>query len=797
MSNEKFKVKFGLAVGDTVATIDATTGNIVTTGTLDVQGGTITESTGALTISTGASNGDITLTPNGTGNVIVSSDLTVSGGNVSLNNGTSNIIDFNGFGQGAPTTTTRSAGTKIVLYPSVNATFVDYAIGATANEIWSSVKSFDAGQTFKWYGGTTEIASLGGTGNLQIDGNLDVQGGTITDSTGALQITSASNGDITLAPNGSGTVIVSSDLAVNGATSADITTTTTTASVFNTTATTLNIGGATTTTNIGKNTGSSIVNGVNRFTSPTIYGFTGGASAPSRGYMQSNGNTGSFATARNNIVMRTFPTATATSARGGLIFENARGNETTPSAVVSGDLMGELSALGYATNGYTSDYILATPGTAYFTPTETWANTGGPYPTAGTVTNAGTGYILALQPTATNLAASNAGRINVLNINPQTFASRSDAFTWANGKTGTTQTMSLDVSGNLILTGDLRVNGNDIQSSTGATALSLSAASVSTPGNFTATGTATFDSITAIDAQSNLLSTNTNAGTSVNIKTNYRTGSGGTLVVPSASNALGNFRFQSYSDTADTYVLAGSVQVTATENFSPTANGTKVLFTANKQGQNWSTGNIVVASVSPELASISSDAITLESSTGANYLVLNGTTATLTNTAGNPLPGGNISYGRQYIEAYSTVDQTNPTANAENLMSFNNTGISNGISIVTNGTTLTRITFANAGLYNLQFSAQLSQTSGGSANTFIWLKKNGATVANTAGDTRVAGNGDRIMASWNYVFSAAAGDYYELAWAASDTSVILDYIAAAGVVPAIPSVILTVVPVGA
>ena len=162
------------------------------------------------------------------------------------------------------------------------------------------------------------------------------------------------------------------------------------------------------------------------------------------------------------------------------------------------------------------------------------------------------------------------------------------------------------------------------------------------------------------------------------------------------------------------------------------------------------------------------------------------------------IPGGKINYGRQYIEAYSTQDQTNPVANAENLMSFNNTGINNGISIVTNGTTLSRITMSNAGVYNIQFSAQLSQTSGGNHNAFIWLKKNGTTVANTAGDVKVAGNGDRIMASWNYIVNAAtAGDYYELAWAATDTSVVLDYVAAAGVVPAIPSVILTVVPVGA
>jgi len=156
-----------------------------------------------------------------------------------------------------------------------------------------------------------------------------------------------------------------------------------------------------------------------------------------------------------------------------------------------------------------------------------------------------------------------------------------------------------------------------------------------------------------------------------------------------------------------------------------------------------------------------------------------------------------LSYARTYGNFYSTVDQTNPVANAENLITFDTTDIASGCSVVTNGTTLTRVTLARAGLYNMQFSAQMSQTSGGGANTFIWLKKNGTTVPATAGDTRVAGNGDKILVSWNYLVSAAIGDYYELAWAATDTSVILDAIAASGVIPLIPSVILTVVPVGA
>lgn len=55
------------------------------------------------------------------------------------------------------------------------------------------------------------------------------------------------NIDINLIPKGSGSVVISSDLAVNGSTSADITTTTNAATLFNSTATTVSIGGAATT----------------------------------------------------------------------------------------------------------------------------------------------------------------------------------------------------------------------------------------------------------------------------------------------------------------------------------------------------------------------------------------------------------------------------------------------------------------------------------------------------------------------------------------------------------------------
>ena len=91
---------------------------------------------------------------------------TTGGGQIYLNGATGNRIDFNTNGIAAPSFTTRSAGTKIVLYPNVSGATVDYAFGIDAFTLWSSVESSIS--QFKWYAGTTNIATLFGTGQLVV-----------------------------------------------------------------------------------------------------------------------------------------------------------------------------------------------------------------------------------------------------------------------------------------------------------------------------------------------------------------------------------------------------------------------------------------------------------------------------------------------------------------------------------------------------------------------------------------------------------------------------------------------------
>lgn len=147
-----------------------------------------------------------------------------------------------------------------------------------------------------------------------------------------------------------------------------------------------------------------------------------------------------------------------------------------------------------------------------------------------------------------------------------------------------------------------------------------------------------------------------------------------------------------------------------------------------------------------------------------------------------------------YLSAYSTQDQTNAGATSVNKMTYNTTDFSNGVSIVSNS----RITMANAGIYNIQFSAQFDKTDSGDDTVQIWLCKNGSNIANTNTEMTLVGNNGKHVAAWNFFVNAAAGDYFEICWHSSDTEVFINYIAAATTPtrPAIPSVILTVNKVG-
>ena len=146
-------------------------------------------------------------------------------------------------------------------------------------------------------------------------------------------------------------------------------------------------------------------------------------------------------------------------------------------------------------------------------------------------------------------------------------------------------------------------------------------------------------------------------------------------------------------------------------------------------------------------------------------------------------------HNRPYGTFYDTTTQTAAAINTAYALTFNSTNLSNGVYI---GSPASRIYVAQNGVYNMQFSAQLDNTSGGNHLIFIWLRINGVDVANSAGQVRLKGTDGELVTSWNYVEQLKAGDYFELVWSVDNTAVQILSQAAAAPVPAIPSIILTV-----
>ena len=123
-------------------------------------------------------------------------------------------------------------------------------------------------------------------------------------------------------------------------------------------------------------------------------------------------------------------------------------------------------------------------------------------------------------------------------------------------------------------------------------------------------------------------------------------------------------------------------------------------------------------------------------------------------------------------------------------ITYNTTELSNGVFLRSPSTS--EIAVDTEGVYNVQFSIQLDKTSGGTANFWIWPRINGVDVPSSASQVQIQGNNAEIFTAANFFFDLKAGDYIQLMWAVSDVSIQLQYFAAAGVVPAIPSIIVTV-----
>lgn len=99
---------------------------------------------------------------------------------------------------------------------------------------------------------------------------------------------------------------------------------------------------------------------------------------------------------------------------------------------------------------------------------------------------------------------------------------------------------------------------------------------------------------------------------------------------------------------------------------------------------------------------------------------------------------------------------------------------------------------ADAGVYNIEFSAQLDRNKGTDSEFWVWLAIDGADVPESASVVRVKGTDGEFVPSWNWLVKMKPGASFSVMWATDDLDTYLETFAASAFHPAIPSVIITV-----
>ena len=148
-----------------------------------------------------------------------------------------------------------------------------------------------------------------------------------------------------------------------------------------------------------------------------------------------------------------------------------------------------------------------------------------------------------------------------------------------------------------------------------------------------------------------------------------------------------------------------------------------------------------------------------------------------------------IPFNNSYGSFYDTTAQLNPTASAR-AININSTATASGVSIQSGN----RITVDHDGLYNIQFSLQLTKSDAGNDDADIWLRYNGVDVPYSNTVVTIIGNNGKGVAAWNFVQAMTASSYCQIYWHSTDTNLSIYAVGAQSgpTRPATPSIIVTV-----
>lgn len=182
-----------------------------------------------------------------------------------------------------------------------------------------------------------------------------------------------------------------------------------------------------------------------------------------------------------------------------------------------------------------------------------------------------------------------------------------------------------------------------------------------------------------------------------------------------------------------------------------------------------------------------SDATTARSNLGLGSMATqNSNSVTIT--------GGTVSFGvlagRAFAAFSDITDQTGSTTVPAAVRFGTTEVVGAGITMVTDGTNLTRLTFAAAGTYAVMPNLQFTNTDTNDHDVTVWFALNGTNVARSATKITVPKASDGGSAFFQIVFyvTVTAGQYVQVYWLPENVAVTIDHTAAITGPPAIPAI---------
>jgi hypothetical protein len=141
-----------------------------------------------------------------------------------------------------------------------------------------------------------------------------------------------------------------------------------------------------------------------------------------------------------------------------------------------------------------------------------------------------------------------------------------------------------------------------------------------------------------------------------------------------------------------------------------------------------------------------------------------------------------------------STDQTAANTTTAYAVTFNTTDFANGVTMASGS----RITVADAGIWNLQFSIQFKNTTNDGQDVDIWFRKNGTNIANSNSrfhppPRKSSSDPSHIIAALNFFVSMNSNDYIEIMWRTENTGVSIEAFgtSTSPTRPAVPSAIVT------